>query len=76
MFGLEKKKGDKFVFDLEKEIKEQPGRAKQILHHAEQKIAELKKELREGTNEKEFDQLGTLLHGYSALQKIVKKVVK
>ena len=37
-------------------------------------IHEIKKELREGAKEKEFDQLGTLLHGYSALQKVLKKV--
>jgi hypothetical protein len=72
MFGLEQEKQKKFVFDLEKDIKS--GRGKEILHKVEEKIHEIKKELREGAKEKEFDQLGTLLHGYSALQKVLKKV--
>lgn len=76
MFGLEKKPGEKFLFDLEKEILEKPSRSKQILTHVEHQIAEIKKTLREGTNEKEFDPLGILLHGYNALQKVVKKIGK
>jgi hypothetical protein len=76
MFGLEKKPGEKFLFDLEKEILEKPARAKQILTHVEHQIAEIKKTLREGTHEKDFDPLGTLLHGYTALQKVVKKIGK
>lgn len=74
MFGLEKQTDKKFVFDLEKEIKAKPGRGKEIMDQAEEHIHELKKNLREGANEKEFDQLGTLLHGYSALQKVLRKV--
>lgn len=76
MYGLEKKPGEKFVFDLEKEIKEKPSRGKEILEKAEKRIHEIKKLLREGANEKNFDRLGILLHGYSALQKVLKKVAK
>jgi hypothetical protein len=76
MYGLEKKPGEKFVFDLEKEIKEKPSRGKEILEKAEKRIHEIKKLLREGANEKDFDRLGILLHGYSALQKVLKKVAK
>lgn len=74
MFGLEKKPGDKFAFDLEKEIKEKPSRGKEILDKVEKRIHEIKKNLREGANEKDFDKLGILLHGYAALQKVLRKV--
>ena len=74
MFGLEKKPGEKFAFDLEKEMKEHPSRGKEILEKVEKRIQEMKKHLREGANEKDFDQLGILLHGYAALQKVLRKV--
>lgn len=74
MFGLEKKPGEKFAFDLEKEIKQNPHRGKEILEKVEKRIQEIKKTLRDGANEKDFDQLGILLHGYAALQKVLRKV--
>lgn len=74
MFGLEKKPGEKFAYDLEKEMKEK-GRGNEILANVEKRIQLIKKTLREGAdNEKEFDQLGVLLHGYAALQKVLRKV--
>ena len=76
MYGLEKKPGDKFSFDLENEIHERPERGKEILAKAEKRIHEIKKILREGANEKDFDRLGILLHGYTSLQKVLKKVAK
>jgi hypothetical protein len=76
MFGLEKKPSERFAFDLEKELKEKPSRGKEILENVEQKIHEIKKLLREGTNEKDFDKLGILLHGYASLQKVLKKATK
>ncbi len=76
MFGLEKEDRERFAFDLEKEIKEKPNRGKEILDKAEKRIHEIKKLLREGQNEKDFDRLGILLHGYTALQKVVRKVAK
>lgn len=77
MYGMEKeKKGRKFDFDLEKEIKEDPARGKEILAKVEKRILDIKKKLREGQNEKEFDRFGVLLQGYVALQKVLKKVAK
>jgi hypothetical protein len=77
MYGLEEKeKREKFVFDLEKKIKEQPHQLKELLEKAEKRILEIKKHLREGSNEKDFDRLGILLHGYAALQKVLKKAGK
>lgn len=76
MFGLEKKPSEKFAFDLEKEIKERPTHGTEILEKAEKRIQEIKKLLREGANEKDFDKLGILLHGYTALQKVIRKAAK
>lgn len=74
MYGQEKKGSSGFVFDLEKEIKEQPSRGKEILEKVETRIHEMKKTLREGVKGKEFDQLEVLLQGYHALQKLLKKM--
>lgn len=74
MFGLEKENEGKFVFDLERDIKEQPGYGKKILGQVENRISEIKKALREGANEKEYDRLGILLHGYNSLQRVLKRV--
>ena len=76
MFGLEKQPRERFAFDLEKEIKDNPGHGKKYIERAEARILEIKKMLREGANEKEFDQLEILLHGYGALQKTLKKIAK
>lgn len=76
MYGMEKKPGEKFAFDLEKEIKENPTRGREILDKVEKRMHEIKKSLREGQNEKDFDRLGILLHGYAALQKVIRKVAK
>ncbi|HSX38085.1 MAG TPA: EscE/YscE/SsaE family type III secretion system needle protein co-chaperone [Chlamydiales bacterium] len=77
MYGMEEKeKREKFVFDLEKRIKNEPEHLKEILSKAEKRMAEIKKQLREGANAKEFDRLGVLLHGYAALQKVLKKAGK
>lgn len=76
MYGMEKKPGQKFDFDLEKEIKDHPTRGKEILAKVEKRIQEIKKKLREGQNEKDFDRFGILLHGYASLQKVLKKISK
>mgnify|MGYP001333324939 CR=1 FL=1 len=76
MYGLEKEPEGKFSFDLEKEIKENPARAKEILKKVEEVIHEIKDTLRKGANEKEFDDLEILLQGYVSLQKILKKISK
>lgn len=76
MYGLEKKPNERFAFDLEKELKEKPSRGKEILDNVETKIHEIKKLLREGSSEKDFDRLGILLQGYASLQKVLRKVTK
>lgn len=77
MFGMKKdqKPGPKkFMFDLELQIKDNPAEGKKMLEKAASRMQEVKNALREGVNEKDFDNLGILLHGYTALQKILKKI--
>ena len=74
MFGLEKKKRELFEFDLEKELRANPGKAKELLHVAEGKVQEVKNLLRQGAGSESFDHLGTLLHGYIALQRILTRI--
>jgi len=76
MFGLEKEKRRKFSFDLEKEIEERPEQGRKYIEKAENRILEIKKQLREGAAEKQFDELDILLNGYGALQKTLKKIAK
>jgi len=78
MFGLEKEETtvQKFQFDLEIEIKEIPAKAKELIDHSKKMTDKLKKAVRDGSNEKDFDNYGILLHGYSALGRILKKLQK
>ncbi len=76
MFGLEKKGKPLFEFDLEKELKQDPAKAKALIKSIEEHIADLKNVLRQGSDSKDFDQYGIILHGYAALQKVVGKVAQ
>lgn len=75
MFGLEnkqKKKPEEFVFELEKEL-QNPAKHKALKEKVEHKIQELKKILRDGENKKEFERFGLILHGYTALLKVMSR---
>lgn len=74
MYGLEKEGKKGFEFDLEKDVKKNPQKVKEIIKSAESHVQELKGMLRTGSKGPEFDQLGTLLHGYTALQKVLGKL--
>lgn len=74
MYGLEKKGRALFEFDLEKDLKTHPSKAKDLLKAVENRIQEIKNTLRQGTGSEDFDKLGILLHGYAALQKVLTKV--
>lgn len=76
MFGLKKDHpaGGNFKFDLELEMRDNPSMGKKLLEKTEHRMQEIKKALREGVNEKDFDNLGVLLHGYTALQKVLKRI--
>lgn len=75
MYGLEKKSKHVFEFDLEKDLKKDPSKVRQLLKTTEGKIQEIKTQLREGAKGPELDQLGVLLHGYTALQKVLNRLV-
>ena len=76
MYGLEKKPGEKFAFDLEKDIQEDSKLKETILEKVESKTKKIKESLQKGQDEKEFENLGILLHGYTALQKVIRKIAK
>lgn len=68
-----KKKTQSFGgFELE-HILEDDEKQKVLLKDVENHITEIKGQLRSGTKPEEFDKLGLLLHGYSALLKIVSR---
>lgn len=74
MFGLEKKGRSLFEFDLEKELKSTPTKIKETLKVIEERIQEIKNTLRQGAGTEDFDQLGVLLHGYAALQRVINRI--
>ncbi len=76
MFGMEKNEKPAFEFDLEKDLKNDPKKMKVLIEQVNTRTEELKKMLREGTASEDFEQCGVLLHGYAALQKVIKKVTK
>ncbi|MBI5346868.1 MAG: DUF5398 family protein [Chlamydiae bacterium] len=75
MYGLEKNK-NKFNFDLEVELKENPEKAKEIFAKIENYIKELKNLIKKGGKKEELDQWGVLLNGYLSLQKVLNKSIK
>ena len=82
MFGLNKNKKGKgkgpkpfFEFPLEKDMQD-GGKLEDMMEACEKQINALKKSIREGAKPEEYDQLGTLLHGYSALLKIINAAPK
>lgn len=74
MYGLEKKGRALFEFDLEKELKQFPSKVKEYLKHCEEHIHAIKNSLRQGAASADYDNLGVLLHGYAALQKVLTRI--
>ena len=73
MFGMEQKPEQPFQFDLELELTKDPAIAKALLKEVEERIGTLKNLLRQGAETEDFDDYGVMLHGYFALQKVLKK---
>ncbi|MCH9617365.1 MAG: hypothetical protein SP4CHLAM5_09690 [Chlamydiia bacterium] len=78
MFGMNKKGKDKepkpfFEFPLQKDI-QNPDKLKEMMESAEKQILHLKKAIQTGAKPEEYEQLGTLLHAYSALLKVFNAV--
>jgi transcription termination factor NusB len=74
MYGLEKKPKHVFEFDLEKDLKKDPNKARELLESTQTKIDHIKTLIRKGSKGPELDQLGVLLHGYNALQKVLNRL--
>jgi hypothetical protein len=74
MYGLEKDKKTPFEFDLEQLMRKDPAEAKKTIKKVEDRIQEIKNILRTGSSSKDFDNLGVILQGYAALQKVLKRI--
>lgn len=75
MFGLEnqkKKKQEEFNFDLEVQLNVR-SKYNELKKKLEGKVQSVKDKLRSGEAKEEFDQFGTLLQGYTSLQKVMSR---
>lgn len=77
MFGLEnqkkKKKQEEFFFDLEVELRAR-SKYNELKKNVEDKIQRVKGILRSGEAKEDFDQFGSLLQGYTSLQKVMSRL--
>ena len=76
MYGLDKPDKDKFLFDMEDEFKKDPNKKKDFLSKIEKTILNIKETLKKGSDKKSLDDLGILLSGYQAAEKVVKRMEK
>lgn len=76
MFGLEKSPREKFDFDLEVDIKENPKKTKDLLNKLESNINKIKQSLKNGGSKENLNKLGTLMQGYQAAIKVIKRIQK
>ncbi len=80
MFGMEKNKDNKIkpveptVFEMETALKKNPHKKKELVSGLQQRLNVVKKFLREGSNQKDFEQMGFVLHGYSACIKVINRI--
>ncbi len=79
MFGMEKNKKKKqaelTVFDMETNLKNDPKKKKEMEERTFKRIEALKQMLREGhDDQKEFEQMTFLLHGYNSMLKVIKTI--
>ncbi len=77
MFGLENQKKPNtkapFIFELEKTLSNARTR-QQVKEKVERRLQEIKTGLRAGDDKEKFDQLGVLLQGYKALERVMGRV--
>lgn len=76
MFGLEnhkKKKQDEFFFDLEIELKAR-SKYNELKKKIEDRVQRVKGIMRSGEAKEDFDQFGSLLQGYTSLQKVMSRI--
>lgn len=74
MYGLDKNENKKFLFDLEAELKKDPKKKKDFLDKIAKTIMKLKEEIKIGRDKKSLEDLGILLEGYIAAEKVLKNI--
>jgi len=76
MYGLEKKPPKRFEFDLEKDLKSDATKLQKTQKEVDAKVQEIKNLLRQGAASAEFDELGVILHAFTALQRVLNRLAK
>lgn len=76
MFDMQKKPEQPFAFDLEADLKKDPKKAKAMLDDVHERMNELKNMLRAGAETDDFDEYGVMLHGYAALERVLKRILR
>jgi hypothetical protein len=73
--GLQKENKAIFEFDLEKEIRADLAKGRTLLATVERDIQKLKEVMRKGTPSEEFEEFGVLLHGFTAAQRVLTRII-
>lgn len=74
VFEKKQNKSGMFSFDLEKELKNDHAKAKQLLKEIEHKEQQIKNAIRHGAPKEEFEKMGIYLKAYQALHKVVTRL--
>lgn len=74
MFEKKQNKTGMFAFDLEKELKSDHAKAKELLKEIDHKEQQLKNAIRHGASKEEFEKMGIYLKAYQALHKVVTRL--
>ena len=73
--GKNGKKLESTVFELEETLKKNPRKKKELIDSVADRMESLKARLRKGhKDQKEYDQIAFLLHGYNAMVKVVNRI--
>lgn len=75
MFGLENKnkKKQEFMFDLENDLKTFKS-YQELKNLVESRIYSIRDILRKGDQKADYDKIGVLLHGYTAILKVMSRL--
>lgn len=69
------KQAEKTKFNLEESLKNNPQKKKELIEGVSEQMETLKSMLRKGhSDQKEYDQIAFLLHGYNAMSKVVNRI--
>lgn len=78
MFGMENKakpKTKSHQYLLEQDL-EQPSKRKEILSLVDERLVQLKNNIRSGSDKESFDNLNIILQGYVSLKRVLSKITK